>query len=61
MMDTRNAYLVSTRRQRELLADASDRIVAAAPPRRRSLIARIRGVYSPRYLDFTPGVSGYPY
>ena len=59
-MDTRNAYLVSTRRQRELLADASDRIVAA-PARRRSVISRIRGVYSPRYLDFTPGVRSYPY
>ena len=60
-MDTRNAYLVSTRRQRELLADASDRIVAAPAPRRRSVVSRIRGVYSPRYLDFTPGVRNYPY
>ena len=59
-MDTRNAYLVSTRRQRELLADASDRIVAA-PARRRSLLGRLRGVAAPRYLDFTPGVRRYPY
>lgn len=65
-MNTRNAHILATSRQRELLTDAAQLRPISA--RRRNAMASIRAAFDRMrtadaitYLSFTPGVRGYPY